>query len=447
MAAFCCIAIGGLVAGCGGGSDDDTVAITFPENNGLPTQTAAQFPAPAASLTQYQLHLADATANAGTDPLFVNTLRPQWCFNAEHTTTPPELQDRTVVPITKVFDDVYYTGYRWVGQYVFKTNQGLFLLDTLNNTADVQNITEPQLQSAGLDPATIFAALPTHGHGDHFGGAGYLQGKYRIPIYLGSADKGVGATATPPFVVTPVSSDNLQPQPFVIGDLQMTLLSTPGHTPGTVSGVIPVKHNGVPYKVAYWGGTALPSTEASARQYLDGTERLFKLAQQQGIDGTIHTHPFVDGSLVHIDEIRASGLGAKNPFLIGKENALRSLAVLRSCAAAKLTQINATAVVPEWRFSTIQAAASWIKSKASDNLSASARVNSPFGVATSGTVTFTFAPGGEQCTANVAATGIATCTVSSASTTQGTVSASYSGTSTDSLVSLPATGSAEVKAL
>jgi glyoxylase-like metal-dependent hydrolase (beta-lactamase superfamily II) len=448
MAALCCVATASLVAGCGGGSDDDAATVTVPQYNGLAAAPSPQYPSPAATLTQFQLHLADATANAGTDPLFVNTLRPQWCYNAEHTTTPPELQDRTVVPITKVFDDVYYTGYRWVGQYVFKTNQGLFLLDTLNNTADVQNVTEPQLASIGLDSATIFAALPTHGHGDHFGGAGYLQSKYRTPIYLGSADKGVGATANPPFIVTPVSSDNLQPQPLVVGDLQMTLLSTPGHTPGTLSGVIPVKHNGVAYKVAFWGGTALAGTEAAARQYLDGTERLYKLSQQQAIDGTIHTHPFVDGSLAHLDEIKANGLGTKNPFLIGKENALRSLTVLRNCAAARVAQINTTAVLPEWRFSTIQAAATWIKSQASNNLSASARVNSPFGAVNSGTLTFTFAPGKEQCTANIdAATGVATCTVSSTSTTQQQVSVSYAGANTDTLVNLPATGSAEVKAL
>lgn len=451
MAAFCCLAIGGLMAGCGGGSDDDdtvaTAPIAFPENNGLPAQPAAQFTAPATTLTQFQLHLADATANAGTEPLFANTLRTQWCYNAEHPTSPPELQDKAVVPITKIFDDVYYTGFRNVGQYVFKTNQGLFLLDTLNNSADAQNVTEPQLSSAGLDPATIFAAMPTHGHGDHFGGAGYLQGKYRIPIYLGSADKGVGATATPPFIVTPLSSDNLQPQPLVVGDLPLTLLSTPGHTPGTFSGIIPVKHQGKAYKVAFWGGTALASTEAAARQYLDGTERLYKLAQQQAIDGTIHTHPFVDGSLLHIDEIKAKGLGAANPFLLGKENALRSLTVLRNCAAARVAQINTTAVLPEWRFSTMQTAASWIKSKTSDNLSASARINSPFGVATGGTVTFTFAPGGEQCTATVGANGIATCTASSSGTIQQSVSASYAGGSTDVLVNLPATGSADVKAL
>jgi glyoxylase-like metal-dependent hydrolase (beta-lactamase superfamily II) len=441
ITALSCAVTAALLAACGG-DGDSTPAVAVPQNNGLRAEAPAEFSAPVATLAQSQLHLNNATANAGKSDLFVNVLRPQWCHGAENAGTPPELQDRAVVPATKIFDDTYFMGPRWVGQYVFKTNSGLFLLDTLNNQTEVQTITEPQLRSLGLDPATIKAAMPTHGHGDHHGGGAYLQTTYGIPIYLGSGD-----AANKPFTVTPLSTENLSPQPLTVDGLEMTVLSTPGHTPGTFSGVIPVKHNGTPYKVAFWGGTGMPNTTAAARQYLEGTERLYQLARAQGIDGTIHTHPFVDGSLAHIDAIRANGLGAQNPFLLGKQDALRSLTVLRNCSAAKVTQVDATAVLPEWRFSTVEAAATWVKGQVTNNLSASARVKSPYGVLNSGTVTFAFAPGGEQCTANVGANGIATCSVSSAGATQQSVTVSYAGTESPSTVNLPASASAQVTAL
>lgn len=434
------LASAGLVACGGGGGDGNPIAV--PLNNGLAAERAAAFSVPSSSLTQYQLHLDNATANAGAAaspdeaaPLMA-WIRYQWCFGAENTGAPPQLGNATVVPMTKVFDDVWFTGTRSVGQYIFKTARGPFLIDTLNNAGRVQSITEPGMRSVGLDPATIIGALPTHGHGDHDGGAAYLQTTYRTPIYLGSGDA-AGKT----FLVSALNTDVLTPQPVAFSDLQMILLSTPGHTPGTFSGVTPVKHNGTSYKLAFWGGTAFSNTVAGSRNYLDGTERMFRLAREQKVDGTYHTHGFVDGSLRHIDQIAAGTTGGQNPFLIGNENALRSLATLRSCAAAKAAQVDATAVIPEWRFSTMDLASTWIKGQ-SNNLSASARVKSPYGRVETGTVEFSFAPGNEKCSAAIdASTGIATCTVTSTELTQSAVTASFAGRETASVVNLPAVAS------
>ena len=114
--------------------------------------------------------------------------------------------------------------------------------------------------------------MPTHGHGDHHGGGAYLQQNFGIPIYLGSADQ-----ANKPFVVTAIPSGNLQPQDWTFGTLHTTLLSTPGHTPGTMSGVVPVTLSGKQYSMAFWGGTSMPNSIAAANQYLDGSERLYRL--------------------------------------------------------------------------------------------------------------------------------------------------------------------------
>ncbi len=444
-AASCAIATLGALAlvSCGGNE-----SIEVPLNNGLPADTGAAFTAPAAGSTQYQIHLNNASANSGAAPLPGATapmpalIRYQWCFGAENTGAPPELADTASVPMTKVFDDVWFTGRRTVGQYIFRTARGVFLMDTLNNAGLVQTLTEPGMRSVGLDPANIIGAFPTHGHGDHDGGSVYLQTTYRTPIYLGSGDL-TGKT----YLVSALNSDVMTPQPFAISDLQMILLSTPGHTPGTVSGIVPVKHNGISYKLAFWGGTAFSNTVPGSRNYLDGTERMYRLARDQQVDGTFHTHPFVDGSLRHIDDIRTNGLGARNPFLVGKDNALRSLAALRSCAAAKAAQVDATAVFTEWQVSTVQVAATWIKGSDS-NLSASARVKSPYGFVGGGTVEFTFAPGRERCTAAVnTSTGIATCTVTSTAATQASVSARYSGHETAAVLNLEASATATVAAL
>ena len=400
--------------------------------------TAAFVAAAACTLTgaqtsEYQRHLDAATLNAGKDPFFTGTLRPQWCWSAEHPTAPPELQDRALEPLTQIFDDLWYVGPRWVGQYIIKTSGGLFLIDTLNNTGEAQSITVPALQTLGLGAnLPLLGAMPTHGHGDHFGGAAYLQTTYGIPIYLGSAD-----AAGKPFVVTPLNSANLQPQSLQLPDRTLTLLSTPGHTPGTFSGVVPVRQDGNAYKLAFWGGTGMPTTLAPARQYLDGAERLYALARDQNVDGTMHTHPFVDGSLQHIDSIQASGR-ANNPFLLGNAQTLRSLAILRECAAAKVAQLDATALIPEWRVTTVE-----FLEGGPTPVSMSARVRSGWGPVQGQQVTFSVGESGAACVATTDASGVATCNSLPRPLRPGkdVVRASYAGWVSQSYVDLPSTSS------
>lgn len=354
----------------------------------------------AQNVTQAQLHLDAATRNAGTDPLFTTTLRTQWCYSAENTTSPPELSDRTVVPLTQIFDDVWFTGLRTVGQYIIKTSSGFFLIDTLNNATEARTMTVPALQQLGMNTSMpLLGALPTHGHADHYGGAQYLQTTYGIPVYLGSGDQ-----RNKTFVVTPIDSGNLAPQSLdIAGGLQLTLLSTPGHTPGTLSGIVPVHEGGTEYKLAFWGAAGMPSSLTQARQYLDGAERFYNLAKTAGADGTMHTHPFVDGSLIHVDAI-ASGGRTPNPFILGKSQTLRSLSILRECSAAKVAQLDATAIIPVWRVTTVE-----LVPQSTSNTSFAARLQSAWGPIAGQSITFTFTNTNATCAGVTDVTGTAVC--------------------------------------
>ena len=56
-------------------------------------------------------------------------------------------------------------------------------------------------------------------------------------------------------------------QKITLGDTSVTIVTTPGHTPGTLSMIFTVKDNGKPLTVAYSGGTAFnfPSTAPELR--------------------------------------------------------------------------------------------------------------------------------------------------------------------------------------
>jgi glyoxylase-like metal-dependent hydrolase (beta-lactamase superfamily II) len=425
-----CVAAAALAAlsaaSCGGDEPDLTLA--------QPAPYAASFQEPAATLSEYDRHRAMATANAGTAPFFAGELRKQWCWSAENSGPPPELSNTTVVPATRLFDDLHFTGLRWVGQYVLKTSTGIFLIDALNNAIEVQAITLPGLQSMGYTPQQIIGIMPTHGHGDHHGGIPYLFETFGTKAYMGSADIPLVRVATsrspiPASVpLTPLDSTLMTPQTLTLGDKTLTLLSTPGHTPGTFSGIVPVTQGGKGYKLAFWGGTGMPTTLPEARQYLDGTERLWQLAKTQAVDGTMHTHPFVDGSLQKVDAIRANP-SAPNPFLIGHADAMRSLAMLRECAAVKVSQLDPAAKLPLWRYTRteITGVKTARQGDGTDAVAVAARVTQPFAVVSGVNVRFQVAGSAHGCTATTDATGVASCRFDTAAGSGRRVTASFAG--------------------
>lgn len=435
-----------MITACGGGSSD-AFGIPFMDATlALPAAAAPAATRSPAGTSEYQRHLDAATANAaGTE--FAANQRRQWCFSVENTGFPPELSDTAPVAMTKMFDNLYFTGRRWVGQYVLTTPNGYFLLDALNSTDDAKTLTIPGLASAGLNPATLKGIMPTHGHGDHYNGAKYMQDTYGAPVYIGSEDAAAlsatntrnAAAFSGSIVTTSLPNSVTTPQTLKVDGVNLTLLSTPGHTVGTFSGILPVQQNGTSYKMIFWGGTGTPTTLPLSQAYLDGSERLYQLAKNENVDGTIHTHPFVDGSLAKLDAINKGSTGGKNPFLIGNANTLRSLSILRECSAAKVNSFDATLVTPTWLTTRTELVASRKLSPngANANVSGLVRVTDPYGPVANAPVKLTMAGASESCSATTDANGVASCAFLTSQTASGAaVTAQFTGTRSSSQIEL-----------
>lgn len=440
-----------VLAACAGGSNYDKPFVD--SKLILAAPVPSKFIEPAAGASEYQRHLDTATANAGTE--FAGDLRRQWCYSVENTGFPPELSDTTIVPMTKLFDNLYFAGRHWIGQYVLTTPNGYFLLDAQNSTDDAKVITVPGLQAMGIDPAKLKGILPTHGHGDHYNGAKYMQDTYGGPVYIGSDDASAlsaantrnAAAFSGSINTTPLLSSVLTPQTLAVDGLALTLLSTPGHTAGTFSGILPAVWNGKTYKLIFWGGTGTPTTLPLAKQYLDGSERLYQLAQSEKVDGTIHSHPFVDGSLAKIDAIAKGTTGGKNPFLIGNASTLRSLSILRECSAAKVNALDASIINPVWLTTTTEMAASSNLSAGAgnSNVSALVRVRDPYGPVANVPVRLSLTSGSESCMATTNADGVASCGFLTTQPLQGkSVTASFGGAKTVNKVWLSSAASSSL---
>ena len=252
---------------------------------------------------------------------------------------PPGPPDRTAwyAEPVKVFDNLYFVGQSEYSAWAVTTPQGIILIDTLFDYS-VEEEVVGGLTKLGLDPSTIRYAVVTHPHPDHHGGAKLLQDRYKTRIVMSAADWDVidrlGGTKPARDLV---AADG---QTITLGDTTVTLHITPGHTPGTLSALIPVRDNGKPHLVALWGGTGLNADRASLEQYVASAQRFSNLAQKAGADIILSNHTDWDQSKINLPQLAKRTAGSPNPYVVGNAAVRRYLDVARECATARLLRLN-----------------------------------------------------------------------------------------------------------
>ena len=245
---------------------------------------------------------------------------------------PPDRSTWYVEPV-KVFDNLYFVGQREYSAWAVTTTEGIILVDTLFDYS-VEDAVVGGLKTLGLDPATIRYAVVTHPHPDHHGGAKLLQDRFGTRVVMSSADWNVidRLSGTKP-ARDRVATDG---QALTLGDTTVTLYVTPGHTPGTLSAIVPVRENGRSHVVALWGGTGLNADRESLEAYVGSARRFAGIAQKAGADVILSNHTDWDGSKVHLPQLAMRAPGGPNPYVVGGAAVQRYLQVAEACATARV---------------------------------------------------------------------------------------------------------------
>jgi metallo-beta-lactamase class B len=303
---------------------------------------AALLNAPASGQTAgtIEAHIAAAKAAAGDrHPYLFNSLCMSPSAGPNPGTAAPPSPDRSAYHVepVKVFDNLYFVGEKEYSAWAVTTSEGIILLDTIW-AYSVEDEIVGGLKKLGLDPARIKYALVTHGHIDHVGGAKYLQDHFGTRIMMSAADWDL-VDQSPRISAKPkrdmIATDG---QKLTLGDTTLTLYLTPGHTPGTVSVLIPVKDNGKPHLVAEWGGTGFnfPHSRERFQTYVDSATRFGDIVAKAGADGLIANHTNLDGSKIKIPALADRKPGEENPYVIGKDAVRGYVKVAEECARASL---------------------------------------------------------------------------------------------------------------
>lgn len=261
--------------------------------------------------------------------------------------------DVTVPPPTQVFDNLYFIGISSVSAWAIKTSEGIILIDALNNSDEAQSVIEAGLVTLGLKPAEVKYIVVTHGHGDHYGGARYFVEKYSSKVLMTESDWEMAINPPPrpniPGLEPPKWSKApakdivaVDGQTLTLGDTSVRIVTTPGHTQGTISVVFPVFDKGEKHMAALWGGTGFPGDAAGVRQYIASADKFMSITEQENVDVALSNHIFIDESLARMSEFRKNS--EVNPFVIGQDAVQRYTNILSECAKAALIKREMAAV-------------------------------------------------------------------------------------------------------
>lgn len=291
-------------------------------------------------------HLVAARTAAGFD--FTGTLA-RLCVAPSKVTAirdgapgPAPARDTWFIEPAKVFDNLYFVGSKIHSSWALTSSEGIILVDTLFTYNSEEEIVGG-LKKLGLDPAKVKYVIISHAHGDHVGGAKLMQDRFGSHIVMGGPDwdsieKSVNGYPQGKPKRDIVADDG---QKITVGDASVTIVTTPGHTPGTLSMIFTVKDNGKPLTVAYSGGTAFnfPSTAPNFDIYINSQRKMAAAAAAANATVFMSNHSEFDSAVTKIKMLALRKAGEPHPFDIGKDAVARYFTVTSECAQAERLKI------------------------------------------------------------------------------------------------------------
>jgi metallo-beta-lactamase class B len=295
-----------------------------------------------------EAHVAAAKAAADGQTALVNLCNPpapagarsgQPSARAGQPPAPPDRSRWQAEPV-KVFDNLYYVGEKEYSAWAVTTSEGIIIVDAIYEYS-VQDQIVGGLKKLGLDPSMIKYVVVSHAHRDHAGGAWHLQERFGARVILSAADwemleRTAGGWPKPKRDMIATDGQRLS-----LGDTTLTFYLTPGHTPGTISTLIPVRDNGKPHLALLWGGTGFNFTVTPERPrdywfdaYIKSAERIRDIVTKSGADVFLSNHPSWDGSVAKMAALTKRKQGDSHPYVIGNDSLRRQFTVAAECARA-----------------------------------------------------------------------------------------------------------------
>lgn len=273
----------------------------------------------------------------------------------------------------RFLDNAWLFGADGLGAVIVRSPDGLLVFDTMTSPEEFERYVLREMPAAGLDPKEITYVFLGHFHNDHTGGANTIRRLApNARIVMGEPDARIidvaradllngrepdrsasfarGARPTTPEGLLALRDSRLRALPELVDirvaaqpglktgampirvgpRTEVMAVLNPGHTPGQMSVIVPVEHQGKTRKLLVFSGNDQPS---EAAQYAISTDYLRSVAGAQGADVFINTHPYQSAIFYHLRRLKADP-GAPNPLIMGTDGVDRFLAIFANCQRA-----------------------------------------------------------------------------------------------------------------
>ncbi|WP_369281847.1 MBL fold metallo-hydrolase [Oscillibacter sp. GMB15532] len=255
------------------------------------------------------------------------------------------MEDMSFFTHSLIFDDLLIVAQKETNCFVLKTRDGLIVIDAIWPAQEAFNAIRNAIKEVGWYPDTIKKLVLTHGHVDHTGCGKWLVERCHVDTYLSEVDdiywQEHPAKPDRPETWKDYNIDHYlkDGDTITLGDTIIYVYSTPGHTPGCLSYIFPVKENGEHHMAALWGGTTPPWTKLGVEQYLNSLRYFEDAAIQKNVDVALSNHTAIDNGLERIAYSRKRMAYMPNIYIIGSDAFRKYCEVFRTMSYEILKRV------------------------------------------------------------------------------------------------------------
>lgn len=235
------------------------------------------------------------------------------------------MEDMSFFTHALIFEDLLVVAQRETNCFVLKTSDGLIIIDAIWPAKQAFDAMIDAINDVGWNPDSIKKLVLTHGHVDHTGCGKWFVDKYHVDTYLSKADD-VFWGEHPAKPDRPETWKDYEIDHYLqdgdritLGDKTIYCYSTPGHTPGCMSYLFPVKEEGKEYMAALWGGATPPWTKTEVQQYLKSLDYFIAAAMYRDVRVALSNHTAIDNGLERIAYAKKRLSYLPNIYIIGAD--------------------------------------------------------------------------------------------------------------------------------
>lgn len=236
------------------------------------------------------------------------------------------MEDLTWFTHALIFDDLLIIAQKETSCFVWKTSAGLVVIDGIWPDKAVYDAILEAIKDVGWNPDDISKYVITHGHVDHTGCGKWLVDNHHATTYLSKVDD-IYWEEHPTKPDRPDTWKNYNIDTYIqegdiidCGDKCIEVYDTPGHTPGCLSFIFPVKDNGVKHMAALFGGATPPwNNDQGKIQFKDSVEHFEQITKAKNVDVALSNHTIFDQGLDRIQYSRNRYSYMPNIYIIGQD--------------------------------------------------------------------------------------------------------------------------------